>query len=150
MQIVRKILRAIKMLLLMVFISISALGLVVSTLSYFVILFERDLSDWVIAAAIVFIPIVFIPATLIAVAKTAINKNEDYRYGIRFWPAIRNISKQFAVAIYILALNIGLMMLLNYFGFGSDLVVLLSGMMLFYYVPTLIYFSSLKKNIVGD
>lgn len=139
--------RTIKMLLLIVFTIISTLGLIISTLSYFGTMFVGDaaLPKWIFGT-LFGVPIVFIPAVAIAVEKTVRYKGERYKYGIRFWPAIRKIPKQFAIAIYIFALNLAIMILLNYFGHGKDSLVLSSGIMLFYYVPTIIYLSSFKNT----
>jgi len=138
--------RTFKTLLLMAFIMISTVGFVMSTLSCFGGLFvgEAVLPSWIFGA-LFGIPIVFIPAVAIAIAKTVRYKGEEYRYGIRFWPAIKNIPKQFAVAIYVLALNLAIMILLKFLGHGEDSLVISSGMMLFYYIPTIIYLSCLKR-----
>lgn len=138
--------RVIKMLFLVVFFAISVIGFLVSTFAYFGILLfgENALPLWIFSV-LFGIPIVFIPAILIGIVKTARYKGKEYRYGIRFWAAIKNIPNQLAMVIYVLGLNVVIMILLYYYGYGKDSLVLSSGMMLFYYIPFMIYLSSLKR-----
>lgn len=136
--------RIIKIFLLVLFIIISTVGFIMSTWGYFgvILIGEAALPKWIFAP-IFGIPIVFIPAIIVAIGKT-VKYNGECRYGIRFWPAIKNLPKQCAIIIYVLSFNIAIILII-YSGHGKDSLAISSSMMLFYYLSTIIYLSSLKN-----
>ena len=137
--------RFIKRLILVLLLLISSIGFLMSILGYFSTLvgFEKAIPQWVFSA-IFGIPIVFVPAIIVAVAKTIKYKGE-YLYGIRFYPAIRKAPKLMAIFIYILLGNLIATILIRYLGYGKDLLILSSGMLIFYYIPLLIFLSAVME-----
>ena len=139
-------LRVIKIIFLILFITISIIGLLMSIIAYFGILLvgENALTSGMLIA-LIGVPFIFIPAVPITAAKSKRFKGE-YRYAISFWPAIKNIPNQLAIIINVLYINIPIMIFLDYYGFVKDSVVLASGIMLAYYITTMIYLSSIMKD----
>jgi|GEM_PF-3281462 len=138
-------LRYIKNIFLILLMFISVIGLLMSIAIYLVILtMSENILPKGIFGVLFAIPIVFIPAVGISIAKTVKYKGKEYKYGIRFWPAIANAPDFFAIIIYVLAINLVVVIMFYSNDYCEDSLVLSSGMILFYYMSTLIYASTIK------
>lgn len=143
--------KILKITFLVIFILVDAIGFLMTAVGYLGLLTvgESALPLWLFSPLFA-IPIVFIPAVGIAIVKILKSKVKKYRYGIHFWPAIRNVPIPLVLMIYLLLFNLIAIIFMRYMGRCKDLNVIASGMLIFYYVPGLIYLSSIidsKKNM---
>lgn len=133
--------RKILLFLLLPLFLLSAIGFVTSLFIFIMTIINKDI-PFLAFGVILGIPLFFI-SFLIAIIKTHVNKGDE-RYGLRFWPAVKDAPKCFSIAIHPLVLLVAICIFLFNKEIASDIS---SVMMLFYYISTIIYLSTFIKII---